>query len=191
MRDHLTRFTGPQRLLHWLMAICILSMLFIGIGMISTVTPKYLTLIQIHKALGIAILVLALIRLTLRMVYGAPALPSDLPLADRLAAISSEYTFYALMIGMPLIGWGMLSASSHPVILFGSLHLPPILPVNPLLYTFLRRAHYLFALGFFVLILVHFSAMIFHKIVKNDGIFETMAPALATRQTEDSVHGHH
>ena len=191
MRAPLTRFTAPQRLLHWFMAICIISMLFIGIAMISAVTPKYLTLIQIHKALGIAILVLALIRLTLRMVYGAPALPSDLPLADRLAAISSEYVFYALMIGMPLIGWGMLSASSHPATLFGSVHLPPILPVNPHLYTFLRRAHYSLALLFFVLILVHFSAMIFHKMVKNDGIFETMAPALAVRQRKDPVHSNH
>jgi len=176
MRAVLTRFTAPQRLLHWLMALCILSMLFIGIGMISVITPKYLTLIQIHKVLGIAILLLALIRLTLRMAYGAPALPPDLPLTDKLAAVSSIYIFYALMIGMPLIGWGMLSASSHPVTLFGGVHLPPILPVNPHLYTFLRRMHYCFALAFFALILTHFAAMIFHKMVKNDGIFETMAP---------------
>ena len=81
-----TRFTAPQRLLHWLMAICILSMLFIGVGMVSTVTPKYLTLVQIHKPLGIAILVLALIRLTLRLIYGAPALPADLPEPIKLAA---------------------------------------------------------------------------------------------------------
>ena len=72
------RFAAPQRLLHWLMAVCILTMLFIGVGMVSTVTSKYLTLVQIHKPLGIAILVLALIRLALRLVYGSPALPADL-----------------------------------------------------------------------------------------------------------------
>ncbi len=58
-RDH---FTPTQRVLHWLMAVCILAMLFIGVGMVSTVTPKYLTLVGIHKPLGIAILVLALLR---------------------------------------------------------------------------------------------------------------------------------
>lgn len=183
MRTRLTRFTAPQRLLHWLMAICILSMLLIGIGMISVVTPNYLTLIQVHKVLGIAILVLALIRLTLRVVYGAPALPSDLPHADRFAAVSSQYIFYALMIGMPLIGWGMLSASSHPVILYGGFHLPPILPVDPGLYTLLRRTHYCLALLLFALILIHFAAMVFHKMVRNDGIFETMAPTIGVRQT--------
>ena len=59
-RQHFTAF---QRLLHWLMALCILAMLFIGVGMVSTVMPKYLTLVSIHKPLGIAILVLALVRL--------------------------------------------------------------------------------------------------------------------------------
>src|SRR6201995_3391909 len=125
------RFAVPQRLLHWLMALCILSMLFIGVGMVSTITPKYLTLVQIHKPLGIAILLLALIRLTLRFVYRAPALPPDLPEPIKLGAELSQYILYALMIGMPLLGWGMLSAASYPVVLFGGVHLPPILPLMP------------------------------------------------------------
>ena len=70
------RFTALQRLLHWLMAVCILTMLFIGVGMVSTVMPKYLTLVSIHKPPGIAILVLALIRLAVRLRYGAPPLPA-------------------------------------------------------------------------------------------------------------------
>ena len=111
------RFTPLQRLLHWLMAVCILAMLFIGVGMVSTVMPKYLTLVSIHKPLGIAILVLALIRLAVRLRYGAPPLPADLPEPMKLAADLSHYAFYALMIGMPLIGWGMLSAAAYPVVL--------------------------------------------------------------------------
>jgi cytochrome b561 len=171
-----TRFAASQRFLHWLMAVCIISMLFIGVGMISTVAPKYLTLIQIHKLLGISILVLALIRLVLRIYYGAPALPADLSLPDRLGAELSQYILYALMIGMPLIGWGMLSAASHPVIIFGSVHLPPILPVNANLYSLLRRAHYFLGFAFFGLILMHVAALLFHKLVRKDGVFETMAP---------------
>ena len=108
------RFTPLQRLLHWLMAVCILAMLFIGVGMVSTVMPKYLTLVSIHKPLGIAILVLALIRLVVRLRYGAPPLPADLPEPMKLAAHLSHYALYVLMIGMPLIGWGMLSAAAYP-----------------------------------------------------------------------------
>src|SRR6516165_10591893 len=122
------RFTPLQRLLHWLMAVCILAMLFIGVGMVSTVMPKYLTLVSIHKPLGIAILVLALVRLGVRLRYGAPSLPADLPEPMKLAAQLSHYALYILMIGMPLLGWGMLTAAAYPVVLFGGVYLPAILP---------------------------------------------------------------
>jgi cytochrome b561 len=160
------------------MAICILSMLFIGVGMVSTVTTKYLTLVQIHKPLGIAILVLVLIRLTLRIIYGAPELPADLPEPIKLGAILSQYVLYALMIGMPLIGWAMLSAAAYPVVLFGGVHLPPIMPVSPQLHTLLWNAHHYLAFAFFGVILMHVAAILFHKLIRNDGIFETMAPVL-------------
>ena len=180
-----TRFAAPQKFLHWFMAACILSMLFIGVGMVSTVAPKYLTLVQIHKPLGIIILLLVVIRLALRFYYGAPALPADLPTPMRLAAESSQYVLYGLMIAMPLIGWGMLSASSHPVVLFGGVSLPAILPVNASLYSLLRRAHSLLAFAFFALILMHFAALLFHKLVRKDGVFETMAPSFGTQPAVD------
>jgi len=169
------RFTAWQRLLHWLMAICILAMLFIGVGMVSTIRPIYLTLVSIHKPLGIAILVLALVRLALRLRYGAPALPADLPEPMKLAAVGSHYALYALMIGMPLIGWGMLSAAAYPVVLFRGSHLPAILPQSDSLHTLLWDAHFYLAFAFFALILLHVAAALFHALVRGDGVFETMA----------------
>ena len=70
------RFTPLQRLLHWLMAIGILSMLFIGVGMVSTVSQAHLTLVSIHKPLGIALLLLVILRVGVRLSRGAPALPA-------------------------------------------------------------------------------------------------------------------
>jgi cytochrome b561 len=169
------RFTVLQRLLHWLMAICILAMLFIGVAMASTVMPKYLTLVSIHKPVGIAILVLAIIRLLVRLGYGAPPLPADLPEPMKLAAHLSHYAFYALMIGMPLIGWGMLSAAAYPIVLFGGVHLPPILPPSDSLHTLLWDAHFYLAFAFFALILLHFAAALFHALIRRDGVFEAMA----------------
>jgi cytochrome b561 len=170
------RFTPLQRLLHWLMAICILAMLFIGVGMVSTVMPKYLTLVSIHKPLGIAILVLAIIRLVVRLRYGAPPLPAGLPEPMRLAAQLSHYALYLLMIGMPLIGWGMLSAAQYPVVLFGGVYLPAILPQSDSLHTLLWDAHFYLAFAFFALILLHVAAALFHALVRRDGVFEAMAP---------------
>jgi cytochrome b561 len=169
-------FTASQRVLHWLMAICILAMLFIGVGMVSTAMPKYLTLVAIHKPLGIAILVLVLIRLVLRLRYGAPALPADLPEPMKLAAYLSHVAFYLLMIAMPLIGWGMLSAAAYPIVLFPGVTLPPILPQSAGTHALLWSAHFYLAFAFFALILLHVAAALFHAFVRRDGVFDAMAP---------------
>ena len=169
------QFTTLQRALHWVMAICILAMLFIGVGMVSTVTPAYLTLVSIHKPLGIAILVLALLRLVVRWRFGAPALPRDMPEPMKLAARLSHVAFYVLMIAMPLLGWAMLSAGDYPVIVAG-LHLPAIMSPNPGLHSLLWNAHKLLAFCFFALFLLHLAAALFHAWVRRDGVYEAMAP---------------
>lgn len=170
------RFSPLQRLLHWLMALCILAMLFIGVGMVSTVAPAYVPLVTTHKTLGVAILVLALIRLAVRLRHGAPALPADVPEPMRLAAHLSHYALYALMIGMPLIGWAMMSAAAYPIVLYGGIQLPPILPQSIGLHALLWSAHFYLAFAFFALVLLHIAAALFHLLVRRDGVFQSMAP---------------
>jgi cytochrome b561 len=174
------RFTPLQRALHWLMAVCILAMLFIGVGMVSTVASEYLTLVNIHKPLGILILILALIRLVVRLRYGAPPLPLDLPEPMKLAAYLSHYALYALM---PLIGWAMLSAAEYPVVIWPGIWLPQILPLDPSLHTLLWNAHFYLAFLFFALILMHLAAGLFHALIRRDGVFDAMGPRL----THDEV----
>ena len=177
------RFTVLQRLLHWLMAVCILAMRFIGVGMVSTIMPKYVPLLATHKTLGIVILVLALIRLGVRARYGAPPLPADLPVPMKLAARLSHYALYAIMIGMPLIGWAMLSAGAYPIVLYGNIHLPAILPQSAALHALLWNAHFYLAFAFFALILLHLAAALFHALVRRDGVFESMAPVPSRDKT--------
>jgi len=172
------RFTPLQRGLHWLMAACILTMLFIGVGMASTVAPKYLTLVAIHKPLGIAILVLVLIRLAVRLRFGAPPLPLDLPEPMKLAAHLSHYALYALMIAMPLLGWAELSAADYPVVLWPGVWLPAIAARGDSLHTLLWNAHFYLAFVFFAVILMHIAAALFHALVRRDGVFEAMGPRL-------------
>jgi cytochrome b561 len=172
----LSRFTSLQRTLHWLMAVCILTMFFVGVGMVSTVAAKYLPLITLHKTLGIAILVLALLRLGVRLRTGAPALPADLPEPMKLAAQLSHYALYALMILMPLIGWAMLSAANYPIVLWGGVRLPAIAPASDSLHTLLWNAHVYLGFAFYALVLLHVAAALFHALIRRDGVFTTMAP---------------
>jgi cytochrome b561 len=167
-------FSPLQRALHWLMAIMVLAMLFIGVTMVSTLKPRFLTLIAIHKPLGIAILVLALLRLGVRLWRGAPPLPGDLSSMQVVAAKLSHAVLYALLVAMPLIGWGMLSAGGYPIVLFGSVHLAPILSQDDQLYAVLRTAHTFLAYLFFATILAHIAAALFHVLIRRDGVFQAM-----------------
>src|SRR5580692_10379530 len=139
-----TQFALLSRILHWLMAAMLLAMLFIGVSMVASL-GDYHRLVAIHRPLGVLILILAAIRLINRMLTKLPPFPPTMSKQERFAASMSERLLYTLMFVLPLVGWGMLSAGHYPIVMVGSLHLPPILPANPTLYAVLRRAHTLLA----------------------------------------------
>jgi cytochrome b561 len=171
-----SQFTMLSRLLHWLMAAMVLTMLFIGVAMVASLAD-YHVLVSIHRPLGIAILVLVVVRFVNRLLNPPPPFPATMGRAERLAATASEYTMYGLMFVLPLVGWGMLSAARYPIVLFGSLHLPYILPHDPMLYAALRQTHTVLAYVFFLTFLAHFGAILFHTLIVRDGLLRRMAPS--------------
>jgi cytochrome b561 len=172
------RFPAFSRLLHWLMAVMILAMLLIGIGMAASVSERYRVLVSIHRPLGIAILILVVVRLVNRFFNPAPSLPATMSVLERLGAKGSHVLLYILMALLPLVGWGMLSAARYPIVLFGGLQLPPILPHNLSLYSGLRQLHTFLAFLLFATFIAHFGAALFHGLVRRDGVLESMAPSL-------------
>lgn len=172
---HPTRFNLPARLLHWSMAVLILAMLFIGVAMVGSLAD-YGTLVALHRPLGLAILLLAILRLANRWRRPPPPLPVDLPPWQRRAAQASHVALYGLMLAMPLVGWAMLSAARIPVAVIGPLVLPPILPQDPMLYAQLRELHTVLAYGLFGIILTHLGAALLHGLIRQDGVFSSMAP---------------
>ena len=168
-------FSPLARLLHWIMAVLILAMLFVGVAMVATVSHAHATLIALHRPLGVALLVLALIRVAVRLKNGSPALPDDMPALQRFAARASHLVLYGLFIAMPLIGWAMLSAGGYPVTLFGAWHLPAIVPQNVDLFALLRAMHTWLAFALFATVLAHITAALFHGLIRRDGVFSSMA----------------
>ncbi|WP_232627699.1 cytochrome b [Methylobacterium sp. Leaf118] len=166
-------FNRPARLLHWIMAGLILAMLFIGVAMVTSLA-HYDALVALHRPLGIAILVLAVVRIVNRWRHPPPELPEDLPGWQRQAAHASHLLLYALMLGLPLLGWAMLSAAGYPIGLAGALVLPPILPRDPSFYAWLRPLHTILAYALFGLILAHLAAALMHGLIRRDGVFSSM-----------------
>jgi cytochrome b561 len=169
------QFTVLMRVLHWTMAAMVLTQLGIGVTMVASLAD-YHTIISIHRPLGAAILVLVVLRFVVRQVSPLPPFPPTMSRLERMAAMASEYTLYGLMFVLPLVGWGMLSAARYPIVLFGSVHLPFILPHDAMLYATLRRAHTVLAYLLFLAFLAHFGAILFHTLIVRDGMLLRIVP---------------
>ncbi|MBD3729381.1 MAG: cytochrome b [Sphingomonadales bacterium] len=161
------------------MAALILAMLFIGVGMVSTAGPDYLSLAALHRPLGIAILVLALLRLAIRAGSATPRLPADLPPWQVGAAHASHVLLYAGMVAMPLLGWAMVSAAGKPVKLAEGVVLPAILRPDLTVYAVLRELHGVVAYALFALVLLHLAAALTHGLVRRDGVLRSMLTSRA------------
>ena len=175
MASQQTQFTVLMRILHWLMAAMVLTMLGIGVAMVASL-GDYHRLVSIHRPLGIAILILVVIRFVNRQFSTLPPFPATMSSQERFVAHASEVLLYTLLFVQPLVGWGMLSAARYPIVLYGPLHLPPILPHSVMLYAFLRRTHTVLAYLLFLAFIAHFGAILFHTLVVRDGLFSRMAP---------------
>lgn len=167
-----TTFHPLARLLHWLMAVLILAMLFIGVSMVGDLSLRHPLLLQLHKATGLALLALVIVRIGVRLSVPHPPLPSDLPRVQRWAAGASHLVLYALMLGMPLLGWAMLSAGGYP----RPLQLPAIAPHDLQLYAVLRLAHGWAGYALFGVVLLHLGAALVHALVRRDGVLASMWP---------------
>ena len=71
------QFTAFSRLLHWTMAAMVLTMLCIGVAMVASLAD-YHVLVSIHRPLGIAILILVVVRFVNRRLNPPPPFPATM-----------------------------------------------------------------------------------------------------------------
>ncbi|MBD1555127.1 cytochrome b [Pseudomonas typographi] len=168
-------FAPLARGLHWAMAVMLLAMLFIGAGMVASVSERHVWLLNVHKPLGIALLALAVVRLCVRLGTRQPPLPADLPMPQALAAKCSHGLLYALMLILPVLGWAMVSAAGDPVTLAPGVQLPALLAANAGTFALLRKTHGYLAYLLFLTVLLHLAAALYHGLIRRDGVLRSMA----------------
>lgn len=181
------RYTAVAILLHWLIALGILALIVIGLIMTqlqATIGPmETFKLFQLHKSIGITVLLLAVIRILWRVTHKPPALPAHMPAVEKGAAHGLHWLLYGLMLGLPLTGWAVVSSSPFnlPTVLYSLIPWPD-LPVLPHLANKAAVSHVLgwvHAYGAWILIgllVVHVAAVFRHQIIKRDGVLLRMMP---------------
>ncbi len=175
MTDAVGRYTFIQKLLHWLIALAVIGALGAGALLEYLDNGAFKNqLYALHKANGIAILGLMLLRIAARVVFGAPALPIEVPSWQRTAAGASHFMLYALILLMPIVGWAATSAYPAPIPFFGLIDIPPLIGADRDLSKQLFAVHGVMAKVIFAIVVIHIGAALHHGLSRKDGVLRRM-----------------
>ncbi len=172
--DH---YPATSKLLHWLVAACVLTTapVAIAMGRVSE-GPLQNALYNLHKSLGVLILVLMILRLINRFVVGAPIPDPDIEPWQKTVSSAVHGLLYVMLLAMAVVGYIANSAYGAATPFFGLFDLPAVVGKNEDL------ANQLFAVhrwtGFFLigLVLMHVGAALYHHFIRSDNVLKRMLP---------------
>lgn len=172
-----TRYHPASRVLHWLVAILVLSTFPAGIIMTGEdlSRPVQDALFIYHKNIGVIIFVLMAVRLGLRIAYPAPPLPPSVPDWQRLVAKLSHWLLYILIFAMTISGYVRVVAGGFPIEMLDAIGFPPLLPESEDVAEIAQAIHARVRFALFAVIALHIGAAIYHVAVLKDGVFARMA----------------
>ncbi|GAA4723479.1 cytochrome b [Sphingomonas lutea] len=93
--------------IHWITALVVVTQVILGFGFhrfAEQGSPERMELFAWHKTIGALILVLALVRLAVRLMNPPPPYPENFPRWERFVAVWNHRMFYFLLIALPLTG---------------------------------------------------------------------------------------
>lgn len=173
------RYSRGAIVLHWLIAVLIV--LNIAAAWVSEGLSKAdrATVMGNHKAIGITVLLLTVLRIVWRLMHRPPPLLESLKAWEAALSRVVHAGFYFLMLAIPLTGWAMSSAFSKGagVSLFGLVTVPA-LPVGydkPTAGLF-AELHELLAYLMIALIGLHVAGALKHQLIDKDGTLRRMVP---------------
>lgn len=176
-RNSTTRYGSLSIALHWLMLLLIAAVY--ACIELREIFPKGSdpreALKAWHFMLGLSVLVLASLRVAVHMSGPVPRIVPEPPRWQALLAKLMHLALYALMIGMPLGGWLILSAEGKPIPFFG-LSLPALVGESKGLAELTKELHETAGTAGYFLIGLHAAAALFHHYVVRDDTLRRMLP---------------
>ncbi len=182
-----TRYGNVAIALHWLIALAVITNVVLGLDFsdLPDSDPSKFALAQLHKSIGLTVLVLSLMRVAWRLVNPVPPLPQSIPPMLRFTARSVQFLLYVLIVIIPLSGWALVSSSplGLPTLYFGWFpwpHIPfladlPRTVKKPLAHEF-HTIHVFLAWSAIVLVPLHIAGALYHQFIRRDDVLLRMLP---------------
>lgn len=187
MASTTSRYSSVAILLHWTIATLILLNIWYGWRMSGLKGMAQFELFQLHKSIGITVLLMSIVRLGWRLIHPAPPYPATMTRIERLAASAMHWLLYGFMIVLPLTGWIIVSASAYnlPTVLFKTVPWPHLgfihaLPMAARLTIDTRfgAIHEWLAWSLLALAAFHAAAALKHHFWNRDDVLSRMIPLL-------------
>lgn len=194
-----SRYSIVSIVLHWTIALAIAWMIWLGWWMTDAIkdpaqASAAFKSYQLHKSIGLTILVLSVIRLIWRFTHSFPPLPAHMPGWEAAAARISHLLLYGVMLVMPLTGWLYVSAGwnsamnmpfAAPTIWFGQFewpHLPGLTDASDATRAAVAgramAVHAALAWGAIALVALHAAAALKHHFFDRDSVLASMLPII-------------
>lgn len=175
------RYTAVAMALHWIIALTLIGQLTLGFSLEGIPRAERGEYMGLHKSIGLTILLLSFLRLGWRLTHKPPPLPADMKPWEKTLSTTVHWAFYAIMIGAPLGGWAMSSASTKapPIQFWGAFQWPALpLPKSDALAEQIGVGH--MAAGYIAvgLIALHIGGALKHMIVDDNDVLWRMIPFL-------------
>lgn len=188
MSDYMvTESTGPVAVryrkivmwIHWITALLVVTQVVIGFTFnrfLERGTPERMEMFTWHKTVGATILLLALIRLAVRLMNPPPPYPSNYPKWQRFVAVWNHRLFYVLLIALPLTGLAAVSGRAEDgwVPLKLGLNLPAI-PGIPRENEF-GDVHLVLVWTTLALVVLHVGAALYNQFLSPTNVADRMWP---------------
>jgi len=202
------RYTSVAIVLHWAIAAAIVGNFALGLWMHEAIDEaqnraRIIDAYQLHKSIGLSILILSLFRLAWRLLHRPPPFPAGMPRWQKTVASTTHWLFYALMIAIPLSGWLYVSTQwrdgaplNVPTLWFGLFEIPHLfgldeagLETRQTLAALTGESHEILAFGTMALLVLHVGAALKHHFVNRDETLERMLPLPASTEDRGTARG--
>ena len=170
------RYTKVAIWLHWAIGLAVITN--IALAMLTEGLPRDIhhAAMDVHKALGMTILALTLLRLLWRLGHRAPPLPAGTPAWEKWTSRVVHLLFYALLILLPLSGWVWMSAREKPIDFFGLFTIPSIVAPDKALADVMHERHEVMGLTMLALVVIHLLAVAKHQFIDRNRQLSRMNP---------------
>lgn len=178
LKSDATHWGSLAKFFHWTIVLLIVVQATIGLVMVDLPRkPNIIPVYNLHKSIGITILLLAVLRLAWRALDPHPVEPASMPRWQALGARAGHALLYLLLFLVPLSGWWFDSVTAlRPLYWFNLIPVPPLGAPDPALKELARDRHEFLFWALVVVALGHAAMAFIHQFVNRDGILVRMLP---------------